>query len=279
MLLCGILIVLGFAHGLEDETLKLTMVEVKLPIELIRWLLWLSAVYYLVGFVMEVRVVRLVNSDAMLGAGMKTVDQSMGKIGAAVLNYEKKLDLHLGEIEKTSERVLKATGKVFVSKEVDAILEGKIRPLNRDVVIDPSVPNIWQGRVAEIKENQEFAVAELRRDAGYLREVFEKAFAEREELQTYIVQTRSALATISRRVSGDRRIAFWGWEIGGAALAFVIATSVNGGHLYWSLADRVQTLTHHRPASVTSPPSPTQIQPLPTKPTVAQSPTGSGPGR
>jgi hypothetical protein len=235
LLFCSILIVLGLSQGVQTRELKLTMVDVSLHVELIRTLLWLAAVYYLIGFAMEVRIVRLVNSEAMLGAGMKTVEGAFKKIGQNVVATE-------GTVEQASAAVsslLKDITSTTLVSVAPSTLTDQLTafgiPMNEEAL---------RSRLTNMEAMLGNAVADQRQSHKDVLDKTERmtlaveTYGKRhEELQGLLARLEKDLGKLSRRIHGDRRISFWAWEIGGATFAFLIATVINAQHLVRNTAD------------------------------------------
>lgn len=234
MLLCGVLIVLAFSNGVDDQTLKLTMVEIKLPIELIRWMLWLSAIYYFVGFVTEVQVVRVVNSEAMLGAGMKTVDRAMAKIGRTVSDFDRKMTSAAAYIE-TSLDSLEVTGIGPDIENFDKVWKEYIGRISNPLIERSRVEEMYH-RTLEVEASHARRLEAMDEILTGISARVAEGTAARNELQAYIARTHNELNTLSRRIVGERRVSFWMWEVGGASAAFVFATLFSAPRLIDSLA-------------------------------------------
>lgn len=235
LLFCSILIVLGLSQGVEMRELKLTMVDVSLHVELIRTLLWLAAVYYLIGFGMEVRIVRLVNSEAMLGAGMKTVEGAFRKISQNVATTE-------GTVKQA------ATDVNFLLKDITSTTLVSVSPSTlTDQLTAFGIPmneEALRSRLTSMEAMLGNAVADQRQSHKDVLEKTERmakaveSYGKRhEEFQGLLARLEKDFGKLSRRIHGDRRISFWAWEIGGAACAFLIATVINAQHLSRNTVD------------------------------------------
>lgn len=235
LLLCSVLIVLGLAQGAQTRELKLTMVDVSLHIEIIRSLLWLAALYYLAGFAMEVRIVRLINSEAMLGAGMKTVEGAFGKIGRSIKESERRVDDAVAEVSGTLNDILQTT---FISVDPTTILNQMTKlgiPTSDPAIMTrlTAMDAALSQAMAEQGESHRAVLLKTDRMANAVQAYQIR----RSEFEDLLNRLEKDLGKLSRRVHGDRRLSFWVWEIGGAAGAFSIATLINGGHLLRNLAD------------------------------------------
>lgn len=235
LLLCSVLIVLGLAKGAETRELKLTMVDVSLHIEIIRSLLWLAALYYLAGFIMEVRIVRLINSEAMLGAGMKTVEGVFGKISTNIAAAQ-------STIEQSVKTVTERLHSTLEASSVENPLTIYLKELG-----DPSSPyrdpNL-ANRMTDLEHRVSNALREQQQVNGRIESaatLMSNAVRDYDQRQAKFASMLSHLekdfGRLSRRIHGDRRLSFWAWEIGGAVGAFAIATIINAGHLFRNAAD------------------------------------------
>jgi hypothetical protein len=240
LLLCSVLIVLGLAKGAETRELKLTMVDVSLHIEIIRSLLWLAAVYYLAGFAMEVRIVRLINSEAMLGAGMKTVEGAFGKIATNIAAAQSTIDQSVKTATERLQSMLEAS-----------VFENPMSKFMRELA-DPSSlhadPNL-SSRMMDLEHRLSNAIREQDEQNRRIEStamLMSNAVRDYEQRRASFAHMLSHLekdfGRLSRRIHGDRRLSFWAWEIGGALGAFAIATVINAGHLFRNAADAMWTV-------------------------------------
>lgn len=231
LLFSSVLIVLSFADGDPDHALKLTFVDITLKTDIIRWLVWLAGAYYLFGFAIEARVVRLINSEAMLGAGMRTVDQALSRIATTISAHQDKMAFATKVIEDQTDSLSRVPHPATPS-EVQAFMAHAQALVEDEKKLDRSVPNwlVTSEQLKRLADEGAFHNELERQRVAILSSIAEgiKQFSAGSEPLTSILQsTHSDLNRLSRRIHGDRRFSFWAWEIGGAGGAFILATAMN----------------------------------------------------
>jgi hypothetical protein len=239
LLFCSILIVLGLAQGAETRELKLTMVDVSLHIELIRSLLWLAAVYYLIGFVMEVRIVRLINSEAMLGAGMKSVENAFAKIGRRIEEAQSTID---AAVTRTTDQLKPIQDAITPHNPLSVVISELAATKN--ILVDPSTVtrlSAMEHRLGEAIMEQQEQGRTIQHLATGMSNAVDEYVKRRAEMVDLLQRLERDFGKLSRRIHGDRRLSFWAWEIGGATSAFFIATVINGSHLLRNASDAILT--------------------------------------
>lgn len=190
---------------------------VNVDIDLIRWLLWFAASYYLSGFLLEAITERQSNAGSLRMGGVNGLADDIenfrskiaheqgvleGKIksaGAAVEGFQDNLERIRSDLNELSVKAHpnSSGGRTFIGENMAREYLERADRLPSEVL--GTITASWHDHAAQSQASYARAI-----------ELFE--------------DLKSDLHRLARDIMGTRRLLFYGWEIGGALLMFTIAT-------------------------------------------------------
>ena len=242
MLYSVLLLVISIATLAQPEIALGTLDGVKLPVGLTKVLLWFGAVYYCYQFVAEFYGVRLRNSQHLAGVGgdigrrfdvqRKGIEASAEKFHAAIDKLNEVIHLQARNWERR-EADLEMHRNNITQQATNTIVE--IRTLIDDATqrqptadFSESMKVIFDRQAASIADAHQRATVDLALATQLLEQIVEgdvvaqrKNFA---EAQMQIGAAYGAYLKAHARFTRWQRAHLFGWELGGPAVLFLIAT-------------------------------------------------------
>jgi hypothetical protein len=211
ILLCAALFVWGLAKHSATGVLSVPYIASVLPAWIVPALLWVSALYYAAGFILEVLVAIRLNSELGLRADLPAWQAKLNSYVGGLALDQGDVVTHLRDLAKST-------------KKTTAFVDNLITEHGTVVVLETPGPTskTWLNELRRLQEQTEGQEERLN--------------ASVENLIEKIGDTRKAMTRLSDAITGQRKLAFWGWEIGGATAAFIAATVIgfsNGAVTSW----------------------------------------------
>lgn len=225
LLLCSALILLAFGTTPDQQTLTIPLFTIKLPATVVRSLLWGATLYYFLGFLMETRIVRLINSDVMIGAGMKTVDKAMEKLGITLSGTNDEIADATREAKEHCQRLSLLDAAFATPQEYAGAIYSRIDQPPGDQT--PQAMTLAH-RIERSIGMQDAAGQAARLSLVRIATGVETIATNHQKLIALLTDTSDSINKLSKRISGDRKFSFWIWEVGGVVGALLTAIVVNG---------------------------------------------------
>lgn len=234
LLFSAVLFVVSIADPKEVGSLHMTILDLDISMAVARLLLFGAATYYLIGFLLEARVCIRLNANIFsrspgrkfelaieavaceLEIHAKTFSDEVPKIVSAYngqvqrledaierLSVDPSLESYLGG-EREGNYMLR---RQLSPEEIEA-REASIKDGVRTNLINQGYESA--GELQSTLKSQNAALAALSEEAKSAAQVARKAHKD--------------LTTLNQLTSAERRLSFWVWEIGGAMVAYVVAT-------------------------------------------------------
>lgn len=236
LVLAGVIVLLGLAVPAETTTLHMTWVDLSLPSDLVRWLLWLAMLYYAWGFGLEVQAARRMNSEVLRVAGLSSFEQYIlrtakaqeDRAGALSTFAEATIESLISRLDSLDQEIMHApNGLTDVEEDrLKAAMHHNYNQRDQAMIL-----NFIKARLLDVLGPGNADTRGIVSRASSLMELIKAAVVQLREvsantkaLEVQIAAARHELTRLHREIVGARRTSFFVWELGGAGAAVVVAT-------------------------------------------------------
>ncbi len=217
------------------QQIHLTVVDINLSAAVLRWLIWAGCFYYAAGFGLEVVSARRLNSVAMrrgkpggLDGALSILQQEITKGGAQAAEINEATKDFNAFVESKRVELLAKDNFKALDKDADLKLLGLSVPnpsLSSMVYTAPTDEHEQRWRSNEVANHLLTGVQALKDSRAVLDNLVQRQEAFSQEILAVLRRAHRDMTALSPRLQTERRLMFWGWEVGGA-VAILLAASI-----------------------------------------------------